>query len=190
MTFGDVFGRLVRRLGKDSTVTLSEPLPGVYSDAISDALRVGWESAPWPRAMVVEERAVQTVDTGVRGVELEEDGEAVIGWVDEEACVFEEDPRAVRGQEALAAVVQGGWLLVPEDAPGSVWVVFRPPAERFTKGTDDAKEFPAFLATFCVLWAAAELLADDQARFRTRAAAEAELERVLDVDGPVRRARR
>ena len=59
-TFKSAFDDLQRKLGKDPAVTLSDPLPAIYSQAIQDALEVAWVHAIWPRLARIEKRVLDT----------------------------------------------------------------------------------------------------------------------------------
>jgi hypothetical protein len=194
VTFGDVLAGVQRRLGKDPLVTMSAPYPGLYADAISEAVRVAYEHDFWPRLMRIEERTLQEHADGFRYVAWAQAGRTAIGAVDAERCLWARDPRVHTGERAFSGVaVTAEGVVAPAGVAGAVFLRFRPEPPTFAS-TDGATAFPGWLRRFCVLHAAGNLLADDQARFRTLAAAEDELERLhgveFDLGGVDTRARR
>ena len=183
VTFGTVFQRLQRRVGKDPAITMSTPLPARYADALSEALRVGYEAAFWPRVMLVEERTPTTHADGYRIVEFAQAGKTEIGAVEIERCLYLEDPRVTTGQQPEDGVsLSPTGIILPDDVTDATVFIRYMPAPTTYASTDTSVAFPEFMARFAVLAAASELLEDDQARFRTRAAADEELERLLAVE--------
>lgn len=183
VTFGDVFADLQKRLGKDPTATMSDPLPAQYALALSDGVRVGWQAAFWPRVMQIEERTPELTEAGYRVIAWQQAGKTEIEAVELERCLYERDPRAHTGAAPLRHVfTTPEGIIVPDYTTAErLYARFRPPAPEYTEEDTD-EEFPAFLRRYAVLQAASELLDDDQARYRTKAAAESELERLIGVE--------
>lgn len=101
-------------------------------DAINSAYRVGWFYYPWPEAQRCEAFTPELRD-GYRVVPLSSAGK-VLSVID---GIYDKDPRVNADAREVVNVTQGDWIFFNEP-PEAVWIVYTPPAPRFSSRAWDA----------------------------------------------------